>query len=146
MKGRPHSAVVSQPAGFVRRVLVLCVVLALSFQAYLAQTHIHGQPLGDAAHASTYTTPVAPANPGYPLDPATCQLCKEMIHAGVAITPAPSVLVFILGWTATADVVALIVPERPCPGPAGKAARLRATETIGFSLILASRPATVSPL
>ena len=115
MKGRPHFAAVAQPVGLVRRVLVLFVVLALSLQAYLAQTHIHGQPLRDVAHTSTSYTPAEPTNPGYPLDPATCQLCKEMIYAGVAITPAPSVFVFTLGWTATADIVAHLSARTSLP-------------------------------
>jgi hypothetical protein len=89
------------PADLLRRLVLLCLVLAVSAQAYLVQTHIHGQPSGAGVHSTVPATPT----PGYPVDPATCQLCKEMLHASVAITPVAPVTIVLLQWIAMAQAV-----------------------------------------
>ena len=96
-------AIAMSPPSLLRRLLLLWVVLAVSAQAYLVQTHVHGQPVGSPLQVSNPAP--APVSPGFPIDPATCQLCKEMIHAGVAVTPAAPALAILLGWMVVARPV-----------------------------------------
>jgi hypothetical protein len=85
----------------VRRLAMLAVLLAFAFQAYAVQTHIHGQPAG-TANVQQIFLGNGPAKPlsNDPLDPATCKLCQEMVHAGAAITPVAPELVLVLAWVA----------------------------------------------
>lgn len=84
----------------VRRLAMLAVLLAFAFQAYVVQTHLHSQPLPGTVHQIAQGESPAKPLPSDPLDPATCKLCQEIVHSGVAITPALPELVLLLDWAA----------------------------------------------
>jgi len=86
-----------------RRLVMLFAVLAFAFQAYLVQTHIHGQPITPALNAHV-SAPAQPA-PFDPLAPANCALCQEILHAGAAITPDAAPFTLLLNWIAMAPAV-----------------------------------------
>ena len=105
---RPKRAIPFSPS-VSRRLVMLFALLAFALQAYLVQTHIHGQPdlLSLKPHVSA---PVQPA-PFDPLAPANCALCQEILHAGTAIAPDNSELALLLTWIAMAPAVALLPAE-----------------------------------
>jgi hypothetical protein len=105
---RPSRAIPSSPSAF-RRVVMLFALLAFALQAYLVQTHIHGQP-GVLSLKTHVSAPVQPA-PFDPLAPANCALCQEILHAGTAIAPDNSELALLLTWIAMAPAVALLPAE-----------------------------------
>ena len=92
---------------------MLFALLAFALQAYLVQTHMHGQPgvLNLKAHVSA---PVQPA-PFDPLAPANCALCQEILHAGTAITPNSSELALLLTGIVMAPAIALLPAEALAP-------------------------------
>ena len=105
---RPIRAIPSSPSAF-RRLVMLFALLAFGLQAYLVQTHMHGQP-GVLSLTPHVSAPVQPA-PFDPLAPANCALCQEILHAGTAIAPDNSELALLLTWTAMAPAVALLPAE-----------------------------------
>ena len=88
---------------------MLFALLAFALQAYLVQTHMHGQP-GVLSLKPHVSAPVQPA-PFDPLAPANCALCQEILHAGTAIAPDNSELALLLTWIAMAPAVALLPAE-----------------------------------
>ena len=86
-----------------RRLVLLFALLAFALQAYLVQTHIHGQPIAPLLN-SHISAPSQPA-PFDPLTPANCALCQEILHAGTAITPAAAPFALLPGWIAMAPAV-----------------------------------------
>src|ERR1700748_1811563 len=109
---RPIHAISSSPP-LSRRLVMLFALLAFALQAYLVQTHMHGQPgvLSLKAHVSA---PVQPA-PFDPLAPANCALCQEILHAGTAITPDSSELALLLTGIVMARAIALLPAEALAP-------------------------------
>jgi hypothetical protein len=83
---------------------MLFALLAFALQAYLVQTHIHGQLTAPLLN-SHISAPVQPA-PSDPLAPGNCALCQEILHAGTAITPDAVPLMLPLSAIAMAFVVA----------------------------------------
>jgi hypothetical protein len=97
---------------------MLAVLLAFAFQAYVVQTHIHGQLRSAAVTAQVQAvSPDRPA-PNDPLDPATCKLCQEMVHSGAVLTPAGPGLVLLLDWV-TAFFPPAQVPATAIPPETG---------------------------
>jgi hypothetical protein len=92
----------------VRRLVMLLVLVAFAFQAYVVQTHIHGAS-ARLVQVSQAHSPAKPL-PNDPLDPATCKLCQELVHAGAAITPMGAELTLVTGWA-----VSRLVPARSVP-------------------------------
>jgi len=109
---RPKRAIPFSPS-VSRRLVMLFALLAFALQAYLVQTHIHGQPdlLSLKPHVSA---PVQPA-PFDPLAPANCALCQEILHAGTAITPDTSELALLLNGIVMAPAIALLPAEALAP-------------------------------
>jgi len=105
---RPKRAIPFSPS-VSRRLVMLFALLAFALQAYLVQTHIHGQPdlLSLKPHVSA---PVQPA-PFDPLAPANCALCQEILHAGTAIAPDASELALLLNGIVMAPAIALLSAE-----------------------------------
>jgi hypothetical protein len=72
------------------------LLIAFSFQSYVAQTHIHGAVSIDRQVAGYLTTSVADArhDPGLPSDDdqADCLLCQAVAHAHAFSTPILSAL------------------------------------------------------
>ena len=89
---------------------MLFALLAFALQAYLVQTHIHGQQPGVLSLKPHVSAPVQPA-PFDPLAPANCVLCQEILHAGTAIAPDNSQLALLLTWIGMAPAVALLPAE-----------------------------------
>ena len=58
----------------VRRLAMLAVLLAFAFQAYVVQTHLHGQPVSAAGVQHVQGDAPDRPLPNDPLDPATCKL------------------------------------------------------------------------
>jgi hypothetical protein len=89
----------------VKRLGLLALVFAFALQAYFVQTHLHPQQFAPAQTMAMLsdglTHGVAPQLPADPLDPITCKLCREIVHAGAAITPAAPALLLLLDWIAT---------------------------------------------
>jgi len=86
----------------VPRLAMLVMLLAFAFQAYAVQTHLHGKQLSTASVQLHQGDGPAKPLPTDPLDPATCKLCQELIHSGVAITPAGPIFSLLLDWATTA--------------------------------------------
>jgi hypothetical protein len=105
---RPIRAIPSSPPTF-RRLVMLFALMAFALQAYLVQTHMHGQP-GVLSLKPHVSAPVQPA-PFDPLAPGNCALCQEIMHAGTAIAPDTSELALLLTWIAMAPAVALLPAE-----------------------------------
>jgi hypothetical protein len=84
----------------VKRLGLLALVFAFALQAYFVQTHFHLQQLAPAKVQATLSD--GTGSPVDPLDPATCKLCREIIHTGATITPAAPALLLLLNWIATA--------------------------------------------
>jgi hypothetical protein len=84
----------------VKRFGLLALVFVFALQAYFVQTHIHAQITAPLFKMAAAEAPGAPL-PSDPLDPATCKLCREIVHAGAAITPAAPSLLLLLDWVAT---------------------------------------------
>ena len=92
---------------------MLFALLAFALQAYLVQTHMHGQP-GILSLKTHVSAPVQPA-PFDPLAPANCALCQEILHAGTAITPHTSELALLLNGIVMAAAIALLPAEALAP-------------------------------
>jgi hypothetical protein len=99
-----HIRAISAPVTVSRRLVMLFALMAFALQAYLVQTHIHGQPTAPllGRHISV---PAQPA-PSDPLAPGNCALCQEILHAGAAITPDATPLVLPLNGIAVAVAIA----------------------------------------
>jgi hypothetical protein len=104
-----HARVIAASISPVKRLGLLALVFAFALQSYFVQTHLHPQQFAPAqamAMLSDGLTPdvapdLAPQLPADPLDPITCKLCREIVHAGAAITPAAPALLLLLDWIAT---------------------------------------------
>ena len=90
----------------VRRLAMMVMLLAFAFQAYAVQTHLHGKPFA-AAPVQLLKAPAKPL-PADPLDPATCKLCQELVHAGAAISPGGPAFAVLLDWSTVAVPPALL--------------------------------------
>jgi hypothetical protein len=88
----------------VKRLGLLALVFAFALQSYFVQTHLHPQQLAPVHALSAGGAEVQV--PVDPLDPATCKLCREIIHAGAAIAPAVPTFTLLLDWIAIAIPVA----------------------------------------
>jgi hypothetical protein len=65
--------------------LVGALLLSLSWQSVVLQTHRHFAPF-----AGTATTRVASPDNQSPADlPSNCPICRELAHAGPVVLPAP---------------------------------------------------------
>jgi hypothetical protein len=93
------------PVAPVKRLGLLALVLAFALQAYFVQTHLHPAQF-TPAKAVTQSDGGGQQLPADPLDPATCKLCREIVHSGAAITPMAPALTLLLDWIATAIPVA----------------------------------------
>jgi hypothetical protein len=93
---------------------MLAVLLAFAFQAYIVQTHIHGQPQTASAIVQVQGDASNRPTPNDPLDPATCKLCQELVHSTAVLTPAGPAMALLLDWTAAffppAQVPATAIP------------------------------------
>jgi hypothetical protein len=96
-----------------RRLVMLFALLAFALQAYLVQTHMHGQT-GFLSLKPHVSAPVQPA-PLDPLAPANCVFCQEILHAGMAITPDISELALLLNRIVMAPAIALLPAEALAP-------------------------------
>lgn len=86
---------------------MLVLLLAFAFQAYTVQTHLHGQPASTLTAQTQGDAPAKPL-PADPLDPATCKLCQELVHSGVALSPAGPEFALLLEWAAASLPPALL--------------------------------------
>ena len=91
----------------VRRLAMLVLLLAFAFQAYAVQTHLH-KPLSAAPVQLLKADAPAKPLPADPLDPATCKLCQELVHAGAAISPGGPAFAVLLDWSTVAVPPALL--------------------------------------
>ena len=68
--------------------LVSALLLALVFQGFATQTHLHWQ--SDFPDSAASTVHHQPGHDRYPLndDPANCPICEQIIDAGHFVTPA----------------------------------------------------------
>ncbi len=92
----------------VRLTLTWLIVVAFTWQSFLAQTHIHisyslgTAPILDLArvNASVSDNPSTNEPSGVPRDkypvngdPANCPICQEIMHTGQLVVPAAALLV-----------------------------------------------------
>lgn len=74
-------------------VMVVTLLLAVSWQSFVIQTHRHVDPaVSTIASALTVTAPDKIQLPGKkaPVDlPTNCSICRATAHAGHALLPAP---------------------------------------------------------
>ena len=103
-----RSRVIATAFAPVRRLAMLVLLLAFAFQAYAVQTHLHGKPFSAAPVQLLKAHAPAKPLPADPLDPATCKLCQELVHAGAVITPGGPAFVLLLDWATVAVPPALL--------------------------------------
>jgi len=104
-------------AGSLRRATwfatMVAILLAFSWQSFVAQTHRHYESL-----SATTAAKVSVQSPGKssPADlPASCPICSELAHAGQIILPAPVTIAAPAQspvWLATTAPLALSRSER----------------------------------
>jgi len=71
-------------------VVLAAMVLALSWQSFLTQTHRHFDPVSTEASAQARDAAPSGVDRQSPSDlPANCQICREVAHAGSYLLPAP---------------------------------------------------------
>ena len=113
---RPHTNGTMAPSGkpvaisakpVASRLLRLFALLVFALQGYLVQTHIDRLPPAPQYNAHV-SAPAAPG-PADPYNPASCPLCKEILLAGVFVTPAIASLPLQLNWIVF--LAATFVPE-----------------------------------
>ena len=77
------------PVRAPRFAIVLAMLLALLWQSFVTQTHIHADPIGYATAIADSTGTPAQLKAGQaPSDlPATCPICQEIAHAGSYLSP-----------------------------------------------------------
>lgn len=100
-----------------RFAIILAMLLALLWQSFVTQTHIHADPIGYATAIADSTGAQAQLKAGQaPSDlPATCPICQEIAHAGSYLSPTavafqPPVAIHV--WRAVAPVRALTLRQR----------------------------------
>ncbi len=92
-----------------RLALIAFTLLALVFQTFVVQTHIHvtaaRASFGIEKSAGQGQKPdkFPPAD-----DPANCPICQELLHAGAFVTPTPTALLVSTAVTVVHMVVAEI--------------------------------------
>ncbi len=72
--------------------MVAALVLALSWQSFVTQTHRHSDPLAASIAAGSAQADSGAQKPGKPSPsdlPANCSICRQMANAGAALLPAP---------------------------------------------------------
>jgi Protein of unknown function (DUF2946) len=76
-----------------RSLLVLFVLIALGFNSYITQTHIHVHPdaLRGASAGDEHTK-------GHGDDSKNCPFCQAMVSSGVFIASAPPLLALPIAW------------------------------------------------
>jgi hypothetical protein len=89
------------------RLLAAAVLLAFSFQCYLAQTHIH-ESAGQAATTHQAQHSKAPAG-NSPMD---CPFCQAVAHGGNFLTPDAALLPLAMQWVAAPVSYHLPAPAR----------------------------------
>ena len=99
-----RARVIAASVSPVKRLGLLALVFAFALQAYFVQTHLHPQQF--APVVSQLAGDPASQLPADPLDPITCKLCREIVHAGTAMAPAAPALLLLLDWIATSIPVA----------------------------------------
>ena len=77
-----------------RFAIVFAMLLAILWQSFVTQTHIHTDPgayaiaIGDSAVANSAGAPARLKAGQAPSDlPATCPICQEIAHAGSYLSP-----------------------------------------------------------
>ena len=80
------------------RTMLLAMMLAVSWQGFVAQTHHHpdsGSPFGISTASATVLVDVAAGvDRKTPLKlPDSCPICRELAHAGSALLPTPAVYI-----------------------------------------------------
>lgn len=92
--------------------LVGALLLSLSWQSVVLQTHQHFSPLARAATASGTSV----SNGQSPADlPANCPICRELAHAGPVVLPAPVALdapAPLVFWFAVSVLLGLALVQR----------------------------------
>jgi len=103
-------------AGRLRRATwfatMVAILLAFSWQSFVAQTHRHYESLSAAATTVSVQSP-GKSSPGDL--PASCPICSELAHAGQVILPAPVTIAApaeALVWLARTAPLALSRAER----------------------------------
>jgi hypothetical protein len=84
-------AAAPQPLLRARRfAIVIAMLLAILWQSFVTQTHVHADPgLYATAIADSAGTPARLKAGRAPSDlPATCPICQEVAHAGSYLSPA----------------------------------------------------------
>ena len=105
------------PARMRRFAMVLAMLLAIIWQSFVTQTHIHADPGTYAiAIAGNANTPAQLKTGQAPSDlPATCPICQEIAHAGsylssTAFAFQPPVPIFV--WRTVAPSGARALQQR----------------------------------
>lgn len=73
------------------RAMLLAMMLAVSWQGFVAQTHRHPEDRSQSAGATVIVDIAASADRKTPLKlPDSCAICRELAHAGSALLPTPA--------------------------------------------------------
>src|SRR5438552_17565805 len=75
-----------------RFAIVFAMLLALLWQSFVTQTHIHTDPGGYASAIAADAGASPQLKAGQPPSelPATCPICQEIAHAGSYLSPTPA--------------------------------------------------------
>jgi len=93
----------------MRKCVAVVALVAVAFQSYLIQTHIHAATVQDGFLASHDVASIHDnslnkhkrdlGRPSQNEDPAHCPICQEFMHAGQYVTPIPPVTLLISAVT-----------------------------------------------
>ncbi len=94
-----------------RLAITLFALLAFTLQSYVTQTHIHGTAWAGTAIAKlalgrNTTQNKLPGKGPRGDDPANCQICQEILHTGLYITPPPAALLLLTVSASVAPIAA----------------------------------------
>jgi hypothetical protein len=87
-----------------RRFVVFLAVFAFALQSFIAQTHIHAEPLalgGIVKIASASSPDKAPVDHSQ----ADCPFCQAVVHVGSIVASAPPLLRLPFSWVETTALV-----------------------------------------
>ncbi len=76
------------------RTMLLAMMLAVSWQGFVAQTHQHPEGASPFVGGTVLVNIAASADSDAPLKlPDSCPICRELNHAGSALLPVPAEIV-----------------------------------------------------
>lgn len=98
------------------RAMLLAIMLAVSWQGFVAQTHHHPESGSQFASTTVLVDVAASTDRKTPLKlPDSCPICRELAHAGSALLPTPALFTPPVAVPALAAETPLALPSHIQP-------------------------------